>query len=502
MSFHSSCSVIPLEILKRGKDAIKVYMEALHSKLGNTKIPRIIALMLGEARMGKTSLYKLLTGLKFDPNQESTHGIDNQTVCTVERRCVGMEQELKEVPPEYQLNEQLATHVVARLGTVTEQKISGLITEEELHRRINDLTMTPSPSPGVEAQSSRLQTSGQLEITTPESKPSRLVEPFKEETLGEPELTGPEQPFQDNTMGEQTFQGVTEPEEPFQIPTKQQQPLGIDSAVSNLISYKLNHPNPGFGPTVYLNMYDFAGQRAYVPMHHCFIVRRAIYLVVFNLQLLPQPIKGNLRDSDLFKGILYWLNSISVYLPVTDDKHMKRVYLVGTHSAAITKEQLLDIDSELRNEFDRIDSCKRHIRYVDCSFSNEREEAIFSPVENSMDGKENWEASGAKALHEELMKICYSEEHRLPFLNEDYPVVWLDFEKKLISERKKRTNMSMIVKWEIVEELAQSCRFTNEKQLQTAVQFFHDTGTLICLRKLYMHCSVARLYNFAVFRQL
>ncbi len=113
--------------------------------------------------MGKTSLYKLLTGFEFNPDQKSTCGIDNKTVRTVERRCLGMEQELKEVPPEHQLNQQLAIRVVARLGTVTEQNISGLMTEEELHRRINGLTMTPHgltmtppPSPGVEAQSSDL----------------------------------------------------------------------------------------------------------------------------------------------------------------------------------------------------------------------------------------------------------------------------------------------------------------------------------------------------------
>ncbi len=464
--------------------------------------------------MGKTSLYKLLTGLKFDPDQKSTCGIDNKTVRTVERRCVGMEQELKEVPPEYQLNQQLATRVVARLGTVTEQNISGLMTEEELHRRINgltmtlhSLTMTPPPSPGVEAQSSDLTMtrspspgvevqSSDLTMTRSPSpgveaqssdltmtrSPSPGVEAQSSDlTMTRPPSPGVEAQSSDLTMTRPPSPGVEAQSSgmhPVEIPAEQQQPLDIDRAVSNLISYKLNHPNQGFEPSVYLNMYDFAGQRAYVPMHHCFIVRRAIYLVVFNLQLL---LEGNSGDSKPIEGIRYWLNSISMYLPVPDeDKQSRRVFLVGTHRACITEEQLLDIDVKLCDEFHHMDA---NIRYVDCSFSDKRKSAIFSPVENSLDGKGNWKASGAKYLHEELMKICCSEKHRLDWLNDDYPVVWLDFERKLLSERRKRSNVSKIVKWEKVEELAQCCSIGSRKELETAVQFFHDTGTIICSRK-------------------
>ena len=71
---HSKPTVIPQEIRKRGKEAIRVYEEAL--KDGKTKIPHVKFVLLGEARHGKTSLLRLLEGEEFDPNSSSTDGID------------------------------------------------------------------------------------------------------------------------------------------------------------------------------------------------------------------------------------------------------------------------------------------------------------------------------------------------------------------------------------------------------------------------------------------
>ena len=68
----SICADIPLEIRKRGKQAIKIYKDALSH--GQMRIPHVKLVILGEARHGKTSLLKLLEGLEFEPNRDSTEG--------------------------------------------------------------------------------------------------------------------------------------------------------------------------------------------------------------------------------------------------------------------------------------------------------------------------------------------------------------------------------------------------------------------------------------------
>ena len=79
--------VIPPEILKKGAKAVQLYLKALMS--GEKQIPRCNFLILGEERVGKTSLYHLLVNKPFNPKQISTRGIDNTIVDTVDTRHVG-----------------------------------------------------------------------------------------------------------------------------------------------------------------------------------------------------------------------------------------------------------------------------------------------------------------------------------------------------------------------------------------------------------------------------
>ena len=58
---------------------------------GKKQIPHCNFLILGEERVGKTSLYHLLVQKPFNPNQDSTRGIDNTIVDTVDTRHVGVE---------------------------------------------------------------------------------------------------------------------------------------------------------------------------------------------------------------------------------------------------------------------------------------------------------------------------------------------------------------------------------------------------------------------------
>lgn len=65
---------------------MEIYRRALRK--GKQKIPRCNLLILGEERTGKTSLYRLLVGKGFNPDQDSTRGIDNTVVETVDVRHV------------------------------------------------------------------------------------------------------------------------------------------------------------------------------------------------------------------------------------------------------------------------------------------------------------------------------------------------------------------------------------------------------------------------------
>ena len=64
----------PPEINLRGPRALEAYNKALTE--GKTRVKRIPIMLIGQERSGKTSLKKSLQGLLFNPDEDSTAGID------------------------------------------------------------------------------------------------------------------------------------------------------------------------------------------------------------------------------------------------------------------------------------------------------------------------------------------------------------------------------------------------------------------------------------------
>lgn len=73
MSPPLSLDLIPTYILARGGNTLAAYQRALTS--GKTYDKRVKVLMIGEDRVGKTSLGKALKGEAFDEHEASTNGV-------------------------------------------------------------------------------------------------------------------------------------------------------------------------------------------------------------------------------------------------------------------------------------------------------------------------------------------------------------------------------------------------------------------------------------------
>ena len=69
-----TCTVVPPEILARGDLALEAYHEALAE--GKTCVKRVPIMLIGQGCSGKTSLKKSLKGERFNPDEDSTVGID------------------------------------------------------------------------------------------------------------------------------------------------------------------------------------------------------------------------------------------------------------------------------------------------------------------------------------------------------------------------------------------------------------------------------------------
>ena len=536
---------------------------------GKTKIPRCNLVNLGEERVGKTSLYRLLVRKGFDPNQDSTRGIDNIIVEALDRRNVVAEDwsEKDDQMVEDHAEQQFASGVVEAMPP-------DLLTRSESHTQSNDVTQTVTESELYEELSKlelslmskrgsasaaqvqpmvtqpdkhqeKRQPNQQHAAAPPPARKSKLKHFFqqkrnkdvpdvpKSQVQHEAKVPSPHLPSSQPKGEQPRLKDVAESmdhDSPRGLKSKlkrlfklgkkqshQAQPIqpevqANESAPSakfagklsgrqtRLINEKLvtGASKKKVDPVLHLNVLDFAGQKQYRPMHHCFLTRRAMYLVVFNLQHVIQYLEQKKCSEAVtvnpFEEIRYWLHSIHIHtlpaVPGKEKKALKNVCLVGTHrnppvpskGRAIDDEELQKINDLIMEEIEDDDRCISHLHFM-----GPDSKRVFIAVENSIDGKEeeHREASGAKALQDEIKKVT----NHLSFIEEDYPLSWLRLEAKLVERRKKLEgeNSSLLIQLDQVLRLATQCGIHSPEGQNLALEFFHETGKIVYLSKYAMH---------------
>ena len=213
-----------------------------------------------------------------------------------------------------------------------------------------------------------------------------------------------------------------------------------------------------------LQVLDFAGQKEYRPMHHCFMSRRAIYTVVFNLQHLCDPEEKQKTFSD----VKYWLNSIHAHVHISGYKYEKYIFLVGTHKdPGNGKRVITDYDIKIFSS-----ELQEYLFTSHCPFKNgihffrpSDHDLIMTGLENSMDQSK----SGIEFFTKEIEEFS----KYLPFAKETYPITWLSFKDKLL---KTKVAGSPLLKIAEATKIARDC---GVEDVHTALQLFHDIGVII-----------------------
>ena len=236
-------------------------------------------------------------------------------------------------------------------------------------------------------------------------------------------------------------------------------------------------------PSLVFNIKDFAGQPEYRPMHHCYISERGLFLVMFKLtdmhQFIQNSHKGNCERNPLDE-ISYWTRSIHAHISSRPSKtkeqgKLRRVLLVGTHRDGLLpniKEGLKAINDFIKEKL----IFSNDERYIDHIYHTRGK--YFIPVENSTDFQSNGESylkdSGTSLVQNTVKAMSQT----LPYLNDVYPIMWLKFENDLKQQGRSR-KLAPVMNMEEVKKLP--C--IPENQLDRALEFFHNTGKIICLSK-------------------
>ena len=505
-------SVIPLEIRRLGETVVQRYLQLLR-KGKKKKMPRCNLIALGEKRVGKTSLLCLLMGKDFLEDRESTCGIDNEHVDVTESRVssetwteVNSEDIARGNESQFasSVAEGVRPHLTSgvtpeRAPPPTPKALAEALTkidkylkkvEEEAKRApVHVPAKTPAPQAEVPTEAN---------VTAPKASASSVSVPQAATThhTTEPPMehrtAAPQSAVPSDTATPKPEQPEKEvkPRPPHSPPRaadpttrhshniRRQSDIGrrLGKSIVSTAKCGLDQKEP----VLQYNTLDFAGQKEYRAMHHCFIVRRAIYLVVFNLQVLRES--STLEYKRALKEIHYWLNSIHAHI-CDPDPCYKRVLLVGTHRspkgvAPLTIEELLLIDKALSEECSCHPSILNELYRADLKL-------WFAAVENSTDGREenDRKESGARSLQ----KAIHCAWNDLPFKDEEYPTTWLRFEAFLNRMHSQGTPHTPLVVAETIRQRAKKEYGIGEEKeddVELALGFFHDIGTIVYPSKL------------------
>lgn len=531
-------TVIPLEISRRGEAAIEIYKLVL--KKGKMKIPRCNLLILGEERVGKTSLYRLLVRKGFNREQEPTRGIDDNEVDIVDVRAIAMGDGdgWEEKPKENQEEQLNKTYIDGMSETLhaelppekvkPEYKPEPVCQEdvlirmlESIRKELESVHREPTQS-FVRGKLSHSQVVYDEHNTTDHVASQRLKQQptsankatqdkhhtqlyrsqssdHKEEPRHKPKASdvtpkagyGIENSPSQSVSSESEEINVSSTEATSEEPKQEVTVPYISRQESQSISKKLKAKKKSKDKAkepiqLELRTLDFAGQKQYRPMHHCFITRRAMYLVVFNLQEMMKHIESPSSDSKTdgdgipsspIEQLRYWLYSIHAHIFPLKGDYTRQVCLVGTHKSGISDGEIHKVNERLTDEFEDDERCTNLFHFT-------KEKLIFAPVENSIDGKEHTdrEDSGALSLQRELKLVS----SKLKFLDEDHPLIWLRFEQELIKLRHNLVNnlLPLFVTVDEVLKIAQFQGIDDTDSQELALDFFHHTGKLVYLSKL------------------
>ena len=521
-------TVIPLEIRRLGQDAIQRFRQLLRAGK-KKKMPRCNLIALGEQRVGKTSLLCLLMGEEFVENRDSTRGIDSDDIDAnmVSTRDVSSEEwtHIKPAVVATRNRNQFASSIAEDFESDFQKQSTTLKPPPQpskldedidaIEKYLNDveekamLTDPPnpllshaqhmrskgaSPSAGIPK---RLKTQSKKK-NADQLQPSmdKLESVKKEPTIQQPKRRRP---------------AVQSPSEPPTIfPTQQtdtpdtQSTRGVSSRhrganygrqISKIIVATAKGGSNIKEPVLQYKTLDFAGQPEYRAMHHCFIVRRAIYLVVFNLQIVKEAIiSPNEKNKLALEELQYWLNSIHAHIHKLEPEPstLKRIILVGTHRGKDKEKLTTDmqiVDKELRQYIEQPPVLNNMYK------ANPSVDIWFAAIENSIDGKEETarQESGASSL-QETIRAAWNE---LPFKDEWYPSTWLLFEAYLNNQRGTATPIVSVASIKDTAKEKYGIGVDDDKDAELALGFFHDTGTIVYPSKL-MYISSISLYLYCL----
>ena len=475
---------------------------------GKTKNNNCNLVVLGEQRVGKTSLIRGIMGKEFDPNSKPTQGVQLDQIRTL-AECVSIEmlgQDTWEpvIDPMKRISDKHSDIVASAVSEANPKPIitndeytNTQLDEKDLLKEVKDIIQTIKTQHQRELSTSIQIQHGTARSVTTQSKPYqsppsvncnpsfqhkpshasiKIIDPSTNKEVKVESTIRPPKVFPVSAVNP-TSKHIRHVRKIEPDVTFASLPRSDIMDIARKVKLK-KRPMVKEGNLIF-HAIDFAGQALYRPMHHCFITHRAVYFVVFKLTDLMKHIRGGEIENDPIKELRYWLNNIIAHSKVTKQDEDPKIFLIGTHKngdqsqVALTENEINEIDQKLKEVFLNIEE-KRYDKVF--QFESDEGGKIVFPLENSHTTKADQRRSESGIL--KLMKRIEEIKADITFLSNDFPTSYMRFELKLLEMQKKRGQQPLVTKRKEVEMWAQDCGI-DEQGINTAIQFYHDIRLIV-----------------------
>ena len=402
-------------------------------------------MVIGQDRSGKTSLKNSLLGKPFNPDEDSTVGIDVDPSHFKVSTQIWKAGENAENAQATDVVEGMSfDHHAARL--VAEH----LKEEKKNVLEVESMKIVESGSSDVSSLSNTALLSSPSSDTSNESIDHRKHFPNASS---------------DPTLRREEHRALASPEIPDEVAT----------LIKKLLQEVEKMPDE---EDIYSVLWDFGGQNVYYATHPLFITPRAMYLLVYDLSRDPHEKAKPVVKQGMYKKILdshgtkinldylnFWMTSVAslgdpdVCLDLAG-VNIPPVFLVCTHA-----DQPFDVADPFALALEVFGSLQTK------PYKSQLYDDVFV-VDNTKSGVES-ECSEVKRLREKLLAVA----KELPQMKEAIPIKWLKYEKTLqVTVKEGHKWISLEMAKQIASEV---CTIDDEQEFFTLLNFLHDQRILI-----------------------
>ncbi|XP_067041884.1 uncharacterized protein [Acropora muricata] len=457
----NAASSVPAEIRGRGPEAERAFQKAMKS--GKVKVYRGRIMLLGQDRAGKTSLKKSLLGLPFDPEEESTVGVEvDRSKCELEvdevQNWMPSKRKKREMS---EFEEELARLIVMDLretkandndSTATDPTVEEVKISDELEER-------------KDYEEQMLSSDVDEPVTDTEEK-STIVEDGQK-------AFSEQKPVDKNDSNELqlNINSTTLPNDVTDLVAIN----ASDLVVRYLGSLQLEDDIKS--KEAVLTVWDFAGQHLYYASHSVFLSGRAVYILVYNLNknLLARAepcVRQGVIDSSLdnpnnetnLDNLLSWL--VSVHNIRSAAK--KNVAHQGK-TPSYLQPPVIIVGTNLDQPFEEVNTMEECIKksIVDKKYMKHVTVPFFA-IDNKTENDE-----GVQKLRQRIIEILKEE----PYMGEEVPLRWFKFERAVDALVAKQTYFMDLD--QLLSVIRQVCQIEDEEEVTAMLNFYHDLGVIV-----------------------